>query len=90
MNLDEIKLTLGVSVLNLKQSEDESGQFTDWFKSWNNATRTRIIAHRDVCNVLGSSSNLEVRTSNRVGPKGSYVEHLLIETKPFEGEVLIF
>lgn len=91
MNLNEIKSALNVNVLNLKQAQDQDGQWTDWFKSWDNSSRTRIIAHRDVSEVLGTSSNLELKSENKISASGkAYTQHTIIEVSPFEGETMVF
>lgn len=82
MNIASIKKALNVETLDFVAQTDENGDSTPWISSWDNDTRVRVSMHNDVASVVFTSSNLFLKTEEKVSNAGiAYTQHLLCVSK---------
>jgi hypothetical protein len=89
-NLQEIKRSLGVETLGFNKVVTEAGEVTEWFKDWNNDSRTAILIHKDTLTAIKADmkiSTLGINTQTKTGAKGDYVAKTICIYKPAD-EVL--
>lgn len=80
MNLNEVKVDLGVETLNLFQVVTEAGEKTSWYKDWNNNARIAILIHQNALDTIKANksiSNLGINTQVKQGSKGEYTAHTI-------------
>jgi ribosomal protein L11 len=80
MNLAEIKKTLGVETINLNQVVTETNEKTEWYKDWDNNTRTAILIHKDTLEAVKTKNptTLGISVAEKTGPKGLYTAKTIV------------
>lgn len=86
MNIQEIKNSLGYSVLNLNYAEDKDGNKTQWLRHWDNDQRIAVSIHEDTVNKIKAEdpSTLSIQIETREGDQGPYTAKRIVLHKPAE------
>lgn len=88
MTIAEVKLELGIAVLNLNTANDSEGQATDWMRHWDNDSRRAISIHKDTVDLIKANSDLGTLglqgPEMREGSQGEYSALRIVAYKPAE------
>ena len=75
MNLNEVKVALGVESISLNKVVTADNVETAWFKAWDNTNRIAILMHKDTLATIKANKaivNLGINTQVKQGAKGEY------------------
>lgn len=87
MNLNEVKVELGVQTINLNRVVTEAKEETSWFKAWDNTNRVAILVHEETLTKIKADktlSNLGINTQVKQGAKGEYTAKTICIYTPAE------
>lgn len=73
MTLDHVKQTLDIVALDLSVATDKDNNPTDWFRQWDDTSRTAISVHKDTVAEIQADdklSTLGIQTEERTSEKG--------------------
>jgi len=75
MNIEEVKVELGIGQLSLNEDKNEQGESTGWYSQWFNDDRVRVIMPADAvkAQIAGENPNLGVKAPEvKEGKLGPY------------------
>lgn len=82
MVIEEIKKQLKVEAIPLHACLNADGSVSDFFATFMENPRTRIVIHKDVAAIAASSPDLFLKSSIKTASKGEYTEHIICAGKP--------
>ena len=89
MNIEEIKMSLGYSTLQLNTATDKEGVKTEWMRHWDNDSRVAVSIHKDTVSAIQSNNpaTLGIQSEIRTGAKGDYTAKRIVMFDPAEVEL---
>lgn len=90
MNIQEIKLELGIATLNLNIANDKDNKPTPWFRHWDNDNRVAVSIHKETFTKIKADptiSTIGLQTETREGSKGEYISHRIVIFTPAEEQL---
>ena len=69
MTVREIKRFLGIIELNFNYQLDADSNKTDFLRAWDNSTRTQIVMHNDVAELISQNNDIDTLS---LQDKGTY------------------
>ena len=78
MNIEQIKANLGVSELKWRPSKKDGVVSTEWFRAWDNNTKTDVHVHKDVRAVAKNSDDMSLQIEERRSEAGNIYKFVRI------------
>ena len=93
MDLNQIKVQLGVTNLTVAPAKKKDGTATDWMRSWDNNSRVQVSVHKDTVAQIKANSaiNLGLQTETKTSATSQleYTAHRIVAYKEVEGQVVL-
>lgn len=80
MTISQIKEQIGITSLNFFHQLNADGQVSDFIRAWDNVSRTEVVMHNDVAELISQNNDIDTLS---LQDKGTYTSASGLEYRKY-------